>query len=995
MPINLSNITYNSATISFPNTESQLLNLHVFTNSSEDTIVFTENFAGFPITDLGNNISSALVALNLPSTYTIMEGCKARNLYSTNGDSCYFNTYGQFFTPFLDLSKSNGEYRIRFSIKNNQSAAQTFYISVSDSNENFISTSSFTINANSYRIYDAIFTNGGIKSKIKFYSNTSSNIVIDDISISYPSITNTTITSSPYSTTTSSINLTNLTPNTIYNCFIEGRTDTISFRTLERIIIKNANDVSPNTAIINFNSSDNTSQRKLILIQKSNSQTQFADDLFISEYTCAETYNRAIEIYNGTGKDICLEDYSVRFNINGTYDRFFYFSQYDTIKSNTCIVLMELLEKLNVSNSGIFYTNNKLIYPTTVDGNDAIAILKNGEIIDVFGCLGEVISNGWTATDIQTHKTTLRRKSNIRSGVKVNPTIGFPTLATEWTQIGDVGSYSSAVFANFGKHTMDNAIDGFDSLSHNINLGLNDTSYYLDNLQENTAYEAYIVIGSGTDSVVSNKVTFKTGINTQRIGNGDWNDSLWSKGIPTKDDNAIILNAQKLSIPNGVNAKCYNLIIKDTLNQIKASFINNGNLDIQNKAIVEAYFNGYTSNDNGWNLFGLPISAASSSQDLIGEIFFHTGENDDLYYWQEDYTDTENKGRWINWKDIPASSGAFFKDTRGYLVSYEQNTQLRFTGELNDNPAYTLLNNASLSSPATERGWHLCSNPYPFYIKMSQVQRTNVSLPSILNPVNSNYTPLLLTDSIAPFRGFMVQVGNPSNELTITKTEGGAKSTNIANVLTLKAYSNSGSDITRIVFMDSTSMGYDIEYDNRKLHGLALSPEISTKIGSESFSINAIPNVEDSVIIDINFLSKKDDIYSIELSIDNAEEFLEISLYDKQTNTLLKNFKTDSTAYTFQCDSANNIDKFQLKLYKTLAALSEVELDENISIKKLDNEVLVFSNSKIKRLELINMRGQSVKKTINANSIKIPSKGIFILQILTKQNQCQKKIIHL
>lgn len=404
--IHPSNITYNSTTISFPNSESQQLNLHVFTRTPEDTIIFTENFSNFPITDLGNNISYAYVALNLPSSYTIYPGCQARRLYYTNGDSCYFSSSGQFFTPFLDLSKSNGEYRISFKIKNNKSSAQTFYIAGSDSEENYIELQSISLASNASKTYSKIFTNGGAKSKIKFYTGSYSQIAIDDIIISYPSIVKTPITSSPYSTTASSINLTNLTPNTIYHCFIEGRTDTISFKTPDRITIDHVNKVSPNTAIINFSTTDNTSSRKLILKQKSNFQTQFSDDLFISEYTCTDGMNKAIEIYNGTGKDICLQDYCVRYNFNGTYDSIFYFSQSDTIKSNTCIVLMEVLEKLDVTNSGLFYTNNKLKGFATINGNDAIAIMKNGEIVDVFGCLGQSISGGWTATNIQTHFTT-------------------------------------------------------------------------------------------------------------------------------------------------------------------------------------------------------------------------------------------------------------------------------------------------------------------------------------------------------------------------------------------------------------------------------------------------------------------------------------------------------------------------------------------------------------------------------------------------------------
>jgi hypothetical protein len=658
---------------------------------------------------------------------------------------------------------------------------------------------------------------------------------------------------------------------------------------------------------------------------------------------------------------------------------------------------MDLLNDMITSNDGCFYKQYRINGSSyTVDGNDAISIIKDGNYIDIFGCIGNNpgTTNGWTSTSNQTAKTTLRRKSSVSKGIKTNPSSGFPTLGTEWTQIGAASSINASNFEDFGKHTMDNAFGGFDSLVLNVNIGVSDTVYNLTNLEEGRIYEAYLVIGSGNDTVVSNKIEFKTGVNTQRTANGDWNDDNWSKGIPTITDNAIIINGQKVIIPDGVNAKCYNLIIKDTLNQTKASLINNGSLDIRNKAEVEAYFNGYTSNANGWYLFGLPISISSSTQDSIGNIFFNPTTNDDLYYWQEDYTDIDNNGRWINWKDIPLGSGDFFINSRGYLLSYAQNSQLKFFGDLNNNASYSLLNNASLSTPNNERGWHLCSNPYPFYIKIDNLQRTNISLPSILDPISSNYNALIIADSIPPFAGFMVQVSNSTNSLNVTKSTNGSKTLIPQNILTLKVSSNQGYDKTRLIIMDSVTNGYDVKYDNRKLHGYGLSPEIYSRIGNENFSINSIPQIEDSLIIDINFISKANDNYRITLNVDNNQDFKRIILYDKISNTNLIDFKID-TSYTFHSLAENNQDKFQLKLYKNLSSIKEIKENERISLQQKEDEVKVISSSEIKSLEIINMKGQLINKNYKTNTINIPEKGVFILTIITSKNKYQRKIINL
>lgn len=991
-----SNITHNSATISFPNPTGESLNINVFTQNVDDTIAFFEDFSKLPIVDIGNLIPNSKVALNLPCSYTLMNGCRGKYIYSRYGDTCFFAQYGEFITPLIDLSKSNGNYKVEFYIRNTNNKIGSISIHQLDSLGNSLNTSTLSIPGTSSIQYDTIFSGGSTKNRIKLLSS-DVYLSINNLSISYTSINRTPINFSPLITNTNSINLCSLNPNTTYYCYIEGRTDTISFKTLESIRFDSIIKTDPIGARFTFSSSDTVNNRKLILRKKSNHETIFADDLFISEYTCASGLNKAIEVFNGTGLDICLKDYTVKYRINNNFDKIYIFSEEDTIKSNDCIVIYEYFSDLATFNNGFYYKNINLI-GTTINGDDAVYILKNSNYIDIFGCIGEDPGTSWTAGTgtnmIKTEKCTLRRNSNVSKGIKVNPSSGFPTLGSEWTQIGGVGSVAESTFEDFGRHTMNNAPGSFDSLACSISLGLKDSSYYLDNLEEGTLYEAYLVIGDNIDSVVSNVISFKTGVNTKRVSNGSWNDNNWSKGIPSKNDNAIIDYGQTLSIPQGVNAVCNNLIIKDSLNQNKASFINNGELSVENKIIVEKYIKGYTSNDNGWNLMGVPVDVISSNQDTIGHSFFNPNLNDDLYYWQENYTDPESYGRWVNWKDIPSNTGDFFINSRGYLTSYQNNTMLSFYGNLNNEDSYSILNNATLSPPNNLRGWHLCSNPYPFYITTNNLQRINVSLPSLLDPESSNYTALINGDSIPPFAGFMVQVSDPNNSLIITKQGNGTKSLNNTNIITINVSSSSGNDKTRLILTDSVSMGYDVMFDNRKLAGYSTSPEIYSIVNNEKYSINAIPTIIDSIIMDINFVSKTDNSYTITLDIDNGDEFEKIALFEKANNTELVDFKIDSS-YTFSCSSENNPDMFVLKIFKNLTSLNEVNLKEGISIKQIGNEITVLSNSKVKSLKLTNVKGQTINTNYKSNSIRIPHKGVFVLSISTLNSNYQHKIIYL
>lgn len=999
--ITASNITHNSAIISFPNAAGESLNLHVYTKSIDDTIVFFEDFSKLPKLYSSISLFGSQVALNIPNSYTLRNGCQARKIYSTNKDTCYFISQGEFITPFIDLSKTNGNFRVKCNIKNlNTSSANNLRVYQSDSLGAFSNFSTITIPKNSSKNYDTIFTTGIQKGKLKLFSN-SSNIAVDNFSISYTYTNKIPLNFSPLNSNSNSITINNLEPNKAYYCYIQGRTDTICFRTLDKIKLEEVSKICPNSATIKFISTDTISSRKLIIRKKSTYQNVFSDDLFFSEYTTAHSSNRAIEIYNGTGLDMSLKDYSIYINIfsgASNIDTTFNFSEYDTIKSNSCVVLTEKLESLNTQNEGIFFWNSATTGQRIFNGNDAIVLMKDSNYIDIFGCIGQNPGTGWVYgtgdNQLQTNISTLRRLSSVNKGVKTNPASGFPTLGTEWAQIGADGSVLSSTFEDFGRHTMDNAIGAFDSLAFSINLGLKDTTYYIDELEEGTLYEAYLVIANGLDSVVSKSISFKTGVNTLRLSNGYWNDNNWSKGIPTENDNAIINYGQKIIVPNNYNANCLNLILKDSLNQTKTSFINNGAISTQNKTIVEKYIKGYTSNSNGWNLMGVPINVNSSNQDTIGYLFFNPATNDDLYYWQEDYTDIENNGRWINWKDIPLNSGDFFINSRGYLVSYLNNTKLNFYGDLNNEDSYSILNNASLSSPNNLRGWHLCSNPYPFYLKINNLQRTNISLPSLLDTETSNYTALIQGDSIPPFAGFMVQVSNTNNSLDITKVENSTKSLIDPNIITINVSSPIGNDRTRLILMDSVSMGYDVEYDNRKLSGYALSPEIFSVYNNEKYSVNAIPRILDSLILDINFNSKSDNNYTISLDIDDREGYEKIALFNKLNNTELIDFLIDSS-YTFHSPSNNNPDMFILKIFKDLSSLEVIKGDNSISVKQHGNKVSVISNTKITKLELTNLKGQSIKKNLNSNSIIIPQKGVFVLTISTENQIYQQKIIYL
>lgn len=179
-----------------------------------------------------------------------------------------------------------------------------------------------------------------------------------------------------------------------------------------------------------------------------------ASDLFFSEYIEGSGNVKYLEIFNGTGVNVDLSDYEVLLFSNGSSDK----------SSNSLTTLTGSLANgavLVIANkqAEVVYAGDKVLSDVTFfNGDDALAIRKKSTsaYVDIFGTIGEDPGSEWTVGGLSTANKTLIRKSNVTSGVLVNPASGFPTLATEWIMkdtddISDLGKHSFDVVANIGE----------------------------------------------------------------------------------------------------------------------------------------------------------------------------------------------------------------------------------------------------------------------------------------------------------------------------------------------------------------------------------------------------------------------------------------------------------------------------------------------------------------------------------------------------------------
>ncbi|MFC2114160.1 lamin tail domain-containing protein [Bacteroidota bacterium] len=221
---------------------------------------------------------------------------------------------------------------------------------------------------------------------------------------------------------------------------------------------------------------------------------QTATDLFISEYVEGGSFNKYIEIYNGTGSTVDLSNYAISLHSNG----------------NTIPTAVDTLSGMLANGAVMVYAHSSAtIYTGTVtalpsinfNGDDAVVLtnLNTSAIIDIFGVVGDDPGTAWTGTVNTTVNKTLVRKSTITEGVLYNPSgtgpAAFITLDSEWIM------FSQDNVSNLGMHTM-----GTGSMYHKIaDYTMNDSFGQPDSLNVPVMFKGVVV---GVDMDGNNGFSF-------------------------------------------------------------------------------------------------------------------------------------------------------------------------------------------------------------------------------------------------------------------------------------------------------------------------------------------------------------------------------------------------------------------------------------------------------------------------------------------------------
>ncbi len=167
---------------------------------------------------------------------------------------------------------------------------------------------------------------------------------------------------------------------------------------------------------------------------------QACSSLFFSEYVEGAGYNKGVEIFNGLEREEDMSGYEIRIYRNGG-------ASYD--KSYALTGALNHGDVLVVAHSAADFAALADLTTTKLDfnGDDGVALVKDGAIIDFIGDTQGDPGSQWGAGEVTTKDHTLRRKRTIAEG-DANPGNSFDPAA-EWN------GFPKDTFDGLGWHNAD------------------------------------------------------------------------------------------------------------------------------------------------------------------------------------------------------------------------------------------------------------------------------------------------------------------------------------------------------------------------------------------------------------------------------------------------------------------------------------------------------------------------------------------------------------
>lgn len=151
-------------------------------------------------------------------------------------------------------------------------------------------------------------------------------------------------------------------------------------------------------------------------------------DVFFSEYIEGSSNNKAIELYNSGSEAVNLADYSIQIYFNGNTTVGTTISLSGFLAAGDTYVVAN--GNANEDILAVADATGNVAY----NGDDAVVLLNNDAIVDVFGQIGVDPGSQWSANGVTTQNETLERLAVYTSGDPIGDDVFDPS--SEWLAKG-------------------------------------------------------------------------------------------------------------------------------------------------------------------------------------------------------------------------------------------------------------------------------------------------------------------------------------------------------------------------------------------------------------------------------------------------------------------------------------------------------------------------------------------------------------------------------
>jgi hypothetical protein len=244
---------------------------------------------------------------------------------------------------------------------------------------------------------------------------------------------------------------------------------------------------------------------------------QKAGDLIISTYVEGSSWNKAVELYNGTGKTIDLSKYTLKKQSNGAGPYVSTLKLTGTLDNNKSYVIVHKLAGPDLYAKENLVTDSLLQF----DGNDAIVLVRSGVTIDMVGQANAGADVYW-GTNL-----TLQRKATVTHPLSIFNQAEWTTLPMDsWSMLGN----HLMTLASSSSYIVQNAIVRLNTSYPIQNLAPSSTyTYSVESMRSGVVAPAINTMQLHTTNLEAPEITSPNNILSNQF-TANWGETAYASG---------------------------------------------------------------------------------------------------------------------------------------------------------------------------------------------------------------------------------------------------------------------------------------------------------------------------------------------------------------------------------------------------------------------------------------------------------------------------------